>query len=590
MNKKKHFQLHSIQTSIILAYSLLILSILFTFSFFFYQYTIDQDKNTSLSYSRQLVDQMNSSIDNYIEQMENISSSLVDSRNCAALLENGGLSLSSAGRKAVNTLTTKMSIIASSRNDIVNIVLLGRKGQAVFGDSSDLLNPYADYRDMDWYRSALAGKGAFVISTSHVQNLVLNHYRWVVSISRAVTSKAGRWDGVLLIDLNYNIISNICKNIKFNARSYVFLIDDKGNMIYHPQQQLVYSDIKREYIDTALKASGSTVTVGTGSDQRYYVAMRSPVTGWTAVGVIYTEELVSRRNSILLFYLFITLIAIGVSTGCAIIISKGITRPIKQLEKTMREAETGDLSIQANIQTDNEIGQLAREFNMMLQRINQLVVQNISTQRQRRKSELKALQAQIKPHFLYNTLDTIIWLTESGKTEDAVSVTAALANLFRTSVSRADELIPLSMELSNVKSYLIIQQVRYRDKLTFSIDIPQEFLQSMVVKLMMQPIVENAVDHGIKPKQGPGKITITARQNSRRLIISVHDDGVGIPEETLRKIRCGKEISSKSSSGIGVSNVNRRLKLYFGNRYGLRFQSASGYGTTVYIILPALDQ
>ncbi len=229
---------------------------------------------------------------------------------------------------------------------------------------------------------------------------------------------------------------------------------------------------------------------------------------------------------------------------------------------------------------------MSNTFNVMITRIKKLMESAIASEEEKRKSEIRALQAQINPHFLYNTLDAIIWMSAAGKNEEVAEMTAALADLFRTSISKGDSLASLHNEIGNIKSYLTIQKMRYGDKLSYGIHIPQDLLGLMTPKLILQPIVENAIYHGIKLSPTGGTITIGARRTEKLLILTVEDSGVGMTEEQTARLFEPKENTDR---GIGVINVNNRIRLSFGPEYGLHYYSEPGKGTRVEAWLPLLE-
>ena len=254
----------------------------------------------------------------------------------------------------------------------------------------------------------------------------------------------------------------------------------------------------------------------------------------------------------------------------------------------MKEIEKGNFDIQVNIESSNEIGQLSKRFNRMTTVIKELMFQNITEQELKRKSELKALQAQINPHFLYNTLDSIIWMAEGKKSEEVVEMVAALARLFRISISKGQEMISIANEIEHIKSYLTIQKMRYKDKLDFEIDVDKQILGNKVFKIILQPLVENSIYHGIKNNAGVGIVRITGRIVDERILLQVIDNGIGMSKESIRHM-FEKTEKSVNGSGIGVSNVNQRIRLYFGDPYGITFESELGQGTTANIWLPILE-
>ena len=241
------------------------------------------------------------------------------------------------------------------------------------------------------------------------------------------------------------------------------------------------------------------------------------------------------------------------------------------------------------IDSENEIGSLTKSFNVMTHRIQDLMEQNVKEQEAKRKSELKALQSQINPHFLYNTLDSIIWMAEGRKYEEVVLMTASLARLLRQSISNEDEVVPLAREVEYAKGYLTIQKMRYKDKLEFEIDVEPSILNIPLIKLVLQPIIENAIYHGLKYKESKGLLQVKGFMKDGNAVLQVIDNGVGMDEETLEHIY-DKHKVNYHSNGVGVYNVQKRLQLYYGESYGITYESEKGVGTTATITIPGIQE
>lgn len=270
-------------------------------------------------------------------------------------------------------------------------------------------------------------------------------------------------------------------------------------------------------------------------------------------------------------------------------IMKSITVPIRRLSEATKQAGRGDFAVRAQEDSDDELAVLNTSFNRMVERIGQLVEHIQLEQVMLRQTELKVLQAQINPHFLYNTLESIIWLAEAGKTEEVVMMVSSLSDFFRTTLSKGKDYITLQEEEKHIRSYLQIQKFRYNDILEYEIDIPSNLYQYRILKLTLQPLVENALYHGIKNKRGGGHIWVSAREEESEIVLCVKDDGIGMKQEQLFRVR---ELISKESlleeelAGFGLYNVNQRLQLNYGLQYGLKIESNYGEGTSILIAIP----
>ncbi len=268
----------------------------------------------------------------------------------------------------------------------------------------------------------------------------------------------------------------------------------------------------------------------------------------------------------------------------------GIAVPIRRLSEATKQAGSGDFAVRAQEDSDDELAVLNASFNRMVEKIGQLVEDIKTEQSNLRQSELRVLQAQINPHFLYNTLDSIIWLAEAGEKEKVVQIVSSLSDFFRTTLSKGRDYITLKEEEMHIRSYLQIQRLRYRDILEYDIRIPQELGQYLILKLTLQPLVENALYHGIKNKRGVGHIWVDGRREGDRIVFCVRDDGIGMGPEELERVQGligGVQEEGGDTSGFGLFNVDQRLRLNYGAAYGIRIHSRHGEGTQVEVTIPA---
>lgn len=584
MKKRSKSQLltpfKSIGTNILFYFSLLIVITLTIFSLISIRYTENTVMSNSIDYTGRLIEQVNRDIDSYISYMENIS--YMVSRNSDVESYLFEKSSEEEAAKLEEKIITQFATITETRSDITNIGIIGTPDRTIINSGKDQLNPYVDFDAVDWYRGALKTKEN-VLASSHVQNAIQNNYKWVVTLSRGIENKEkDSQKAVFFIDLNYRLLKDLCENNSLGSKSYLFIIDERGKLIYHPKQQLLYSGLKSEKIQEVLDCEGNYFVARDGESDKLYTISVSEKTGWSVVGVADLKDLMKNKEETQALYGIVAVLLLFTAVLISMFLSAAITRPIKELKESMKEVERGNFEkAGVMVRSENEIGSLGNSFNLMTERIAELMKEIILEQKAKRKSELKALRSQINPHFLYNTLDSIIWMAEGGKNAEVVRMTAALAKLLRQSISNDEEMITLKKELEHTGSYLTIQKMRYKDKLEYEVEIAPDALEEKVINLILQPLVENAIYHGIKYKKEKGLIRITGELEDDWLVIRISDNGVGMNRETLNGILTERE--DPAENGVGVHNVHMRIRLYYGEGSGLSFISEEGVGTTVTI-------
>ena len=478
-----------------------------------------------------------------------------------------------------------------SRADISSIMIFGKKKMLLNRSMYTYQKVALDYSKLDWYAKAVA-KPQDAIITGPNRHSFFDTDDEVISLSREVQSyENGTFRGVILINLNMNKITEICNSFQEKQEYFICIINDKGELVYEQQngrERFAFDEKEnRQELNTALgKTKESCFRLNYRGEKYLVTRTDMKTTGWTLVSMVPYKSVMAETMAISGVMILAVAITLIVTLLLLNRILTGVVKPLKKLEKYMVQVNPDNMDQRMEILTDDEIGHLSMKFNQMMDRIRNLKEQVIEEQEDKRKYELQALQAQINPHFLYNTLDSIIWMAETNDS-NIVAMTEALAKLFRISLNKGNEEISLERELEHVKNYLIIQSMRYADKFTYEISAEPGVERCRTIKLILQPIVENCIYHGIKKKRGTGKITIRAYRREQNLIIEVSDDGCGMPEEICRKI-LSDEIESEniSGSGIGVKNVNERIQLRFGKKYGLSYSSEEGVGTTVTYVLP----
>lgn len=589
MKKRKalqsFFKYMSIRTSILISFSALIVCAVLAFEVVSIIYAKNMITNNSVDYTTKIINQINRDIDSYIVYMDNIS--ILVSQNSEVksyLFDNNSKEEEQLYYKGILEM---FKTVRETREGICNIAIVGNNGKEIINDGKDSISDYIKLNQLDWYRDAVLKNRRVSISSSHVQNLIKDNYNWVVTLCRTLRNPyTNEQDSVFFIDLNYTTISDLCENNGLGKKGYVFIIDENGNIIYHPKQQLLYSGLLKENIQEVMNSKTNYFMTEVKGDSCIYTFSKSQKTGWTVVGVAYMDELMSNFYQMETVYRIVAGIILGLAIIISIVISKEITKPLKKLKESMKEVEKGNFkNASIEIKEGKEIRSLSKAYNIMIEEIQNLMRQNINEQKQKRKSELKALQAQINPHFLYNTLDSIIWMAEGNKTKDVVLMTSNLAKLLRQSISNEDENISVEKEINYIRSYLTIQKMRYKDKLEFKINVEDSIYNENIVKLVLQPLVENAIYHGIKYKEGKGMILVEGYDRGNQIEILIKDNGVGMTKEKLEHI-FEPHKAGKKSNGVGINNVQMRLQLSYGKNYGLFYESIEFEGTTVTVRIP----
>lgn len=580
----RHFK--SVRSALFAAISVMVLCAVVIVVAISLRFTRTSVFDNAVVYTRTIVRQTNQNIDSYIDYMDNIATMVSGSRDTQTFLYNKDeetLQVSECRQRLVEQFRT----ILKSRNDIRNIGLIQKDGNRLFNNGGQQKNAYLDLDTQAWYKNAITSNRS-VLTSSHVQHVIRGERPWVITVSRGVRNftGSGNREGVVFIDLNYSAISELCDQNSIGSKGYVFLLDQDGNVVYHPQQQQLYNELQTEKIDLVMNTDKETLMDGSGDNARIYTISRSEKTGWTVVGCTNVAELLKDSKKARSIYVLVAAILVVVALVLSNFIARNITRPLQQLRDSMARVQEGDFgAAEVEVTSRNEVGSLTRSFNVMTSRIQELMKQNIYEQQQKRKSELKALQSQINPHFLYNTLDSIIWMAEGKKNEEVVVMTASLARLLRQSISNEEEQVPIGQEVEYARSYLTIQKMRYKDKLEFQIQVDAQIMGVPIIKLVLQPLIENAIYHGLKYKEGKGLLIVRGYREGENAVLQIKDNGAGMDEQTLSHIFEKHKVNYRSN-GVGVYNVQKRLQLYYGMDYGITYSSKQGEGTTASIVIP----
>lgn len=427
--------------------------------------------------------------------------------------------------------------------------------------------------------------GEIVISRPHVESLLLNEYPWVVSISTRIRQADGT-EQIVVLDSRFSQIASYVDTVGVGSHGYCFIMDQDGTIIYHPQQQLIFAGLKEENTQKMTAHSDGSYE----ENSLIYTIRTRKGSSWRIVAVSFVDELIEDRlKDCLILLAGLLLIVLAATIVSSVVLSRYISRPIHSLNKAMGEFEANAEGFSYEpVYGSLEVTSLSNAFGHLVIRIQELMNKVRNEEIVLRKTELRALQAQINPHFLYNTLDSIAWMCEEGRTKDAVEMVNALARLFRISISKGHELIPVEKEVEHAKSYLQIQKFRYKNQFQYSFEVQESCLGYYCNKITLQPIIENAIYHGLNRMIDEGFIEIRIFEDGDDVVFTVEDNGVGMTKEQCESI-LHKEVKGQTG-GIGIKNVNDRVKIYFGEQYGMTIESELDEGTKVSIRMPKLKE
>lgn len=415
--------------------------------------------------------------------------------------------------------------------------------------------------------------------------LVKDENEAVLTLGKKVLDiDGGNMLGALILNIKESSIASIYDKLGTSKGGNYFIVDGEGRIISSKDKKELFNTTNSELTGVILK-SGSSMQKTMEIDHEEILITSMPVEkmGWALVNRINLAQLTSETRKLSFITLWIGIICLVIAVLGGSMLSSLIAKPIMSLTKKMQKVKEGSLDIQYDANSTDEIGLLASGFNSMLERIRGLLDKVKAEQKKKREYELALIQAQIKPHFLYNTLDLIYIFSSMGRNAEAQSTTKNLADFYRIVLSKGKEIITIEEELKNVENYLSIQRVRYSDIFDYEIKAEEGVLAFDIPKLTIQPLVENSIYHGLKLKGSFGRLLIESYLQGGDVIIRITDDGVGIPGERLKKVL---EQTEESRQSFGLTSVNERIKLYFGEEYGLQVESVPNEGTTATIRIP----
>ena len=529
---------------------------------------LDHAQKTAEEHSVQLIHQVSNSMDVYVETIEKMVNYIQ-----LELQDTPFFTMESEGASGWDSETAYIrSVLENVANSHREVIFIATKEDLYVstGMSRISRDPFQNER---WYREASENPEEIqLISVVTGRNIVTNRSYSiddVFSLAKAVQDpETGEVLGVILLDIRHDIIQSSINGVTIGEKGFVFVMDQEDNIVYTPVNGIVYR-VNPKWVKAMEPMS---VQIQGGSYQ--IRSELSPYTGWRTVGVFSMDEVMSSVNTIVYILFTCVIISLVLVVIVSFKFSRTLTNPIFKLKRLMKQAESGDLTVRFNFEHNDEIGELGQSFNHMIARIDQLIQMVYVEQENKRTAEMKSLQEQIKPHFLYNTLDTISWMARDYDAEDIVRLVDALTNMFRIGLSHGKDIITVKEEITHVSNYLYIQKIRYKDKLNYVIHVDESLYAIEVPKLILQPLVENAIYHGVKAKRGGGTITITGVPEGENLVFTVQDDGAGMLQEKVEELN--RRMSERSvldeKKSFGLFYIRERIQLCYGKGYGVHVE------------------
>lgn len=485
------------------------------------------------------------------------------------------------------SLQKVISTASRLEDDIYCVSVYDMQGNVLSNGNDTDENIKDGLTDLSFDKSVYSNlKDGYAISQPHVNTLYQNKYPWVVTIAKKEYSNLFSQQVFVAIDFKFSSIAKYIDKVSIGQRGYCYIVNSKGQIIYHPQQQMLFSGLKEE---NTFEISELSDGIHRKKDNIYNISSLDSC-NWKIVGVSFNDEITQAvKSQVAVGLIFALLFSAFMSAVIYFLLSRTVTRPVRRLVASMQkfEKQAETFEYKADMSNVAEFQTLSTSFEHMVLMIQSLVEKVHNEEIVLRKTELKALQAQINPHFLYNTLDSIQWMCEQDNSKDAVKMVSALAKLFRISISHGNEFIAISDELKHAESYLIIQSYRYKNQFTYSFDVDKSVLDCMCNKITIQPFIENAIYHGLDRMVDEGEIKIIVERRGKDIAIIVKDNGLGMTEEQCKAVL---QKGRSDSKGIGVKNVDDRLKIYFGEEYGITIDSELDVGTTVTIKIPKIEK
>lgn len=564
---------YSLLIQLVIYVFIMILALLGIVGGIYYQTSSVAIRQTTEQNTRKTIQQSGQFITSYLQKVKQTTSSLAENEKIKTYAQ-------TPSQENAEQLRQLFATILKTDSDLVSAILVTKDGNLISTDPELTMKTSADMMKEKWYQDAIH-KGAMPILTP--ARRTISHTtgeKWVISIMQEVVDKDGKNLGVVRLDIGYKTLEAYLDQLQLGKEGFTFIVDANHDFVYHPKKAVYSSHVEMKAMALYLSVKNGYVK----SKQAYVSQYQIPNSGWTLIGVSSMEQLHAVQTQILWSFIGTGLFALGVCLIGIWFVLRLWIKPLRDLQATILKVGSGHSDLRANETGSPELVDLARQFNIMLDRIDQLMIAVKEEEQNVRRYELQALSSQINPHFLYNTLDTIVWMAEFNDSKRVVEVTKSLAKYFRLALNQGHEQISLKDEIDHVRQYLFIQKQRYGEKLQYEIKELKQYDDYKIPKLILQPLVENAIYHGIKEMNRQGRIRVSVSENDTQLIVSIYDNGRGfVASETTNAtlVRLG---------GVGLKNVDQRLQLQFGKSYHMEIKSEENTYTEIRLYFPRANK
>lgn len=492
----------------------------------------------------------------YLEKNKNLASLLAMSAESQNIMDD---------KTDFKNLKDIIKVSEKSDEFIKKIFLVSENGNIISNEKVNL-ETNKDMKNISWYKKLINSNNMAFASKADFSKISSDSSKNIISISKEIKDKNNKRLGFVVINLSYKFLEDFLSTINFGKDGYVFILSSEEELLFKSKNM---EDFGKKDYEKLLKKRMKPEKMDFVSSNVFI-----PNTQWKLVGISFSNAISNLKKQLIESSIILALIVFVLTLLVSIFVSKKISKPIIYLIGEIKKTDKKLYKIKSLPQASSEIQILTKEYNNLIDRIFVLTEDIEKKEEQKRTYQVKALQSQINPHFLYNTLDTILWLVEFGENEKAIKVTKNLGMLLRNSLNIDEDFVKLDKEIGHAKNYLDIQKIRYDNKFTYEFIKKIETSSLYVPKLILQPIIENAIYHGIREKKSKSYIKIIVEKNPEYLIIKIIDNGLGPKEK--------KENIPTKLGGIGMENVNNRIKLLCGEKYNLKMQRENGETIVTY--------